>query len=160
MDRFSPEKEDFTMALVWIRPYSLPQEFCMEEILMGIGNTMGRNVKSSEATKQRKCTSYAHICVYMDMLKALLGSITLEYQDEDWNQTMDYGHIPFRYRKCHENGHLFRSCSLNDQNSKSQEGKKKDGYTTVTGRKKQRPRNKNPERNQKISIRNSFDILN
>jgi hypothetical protein len=107
---------------------------------MGIGNTVGRYVKSSEATKQRKYTSYARICVYMDILKALPGSVTLEYQDEDWNQTMDYEHIPFRCRKCHEHGHLFRDCPLNAQNSKAGEGKKKDGYTTVTGRKKQPPK--------------------
>jgi hypothetical protein len=47
------------MAPVWIRLYSLPQEFWLEEILMGIGNTIGQYVKASEATKQRKYTSYA-----------------------------------------------------------------------------------------------------
>jgi hypothetical protein len=50
-DRFIPEKEDFTMALVCIRLYSLPREFSLEEILMGIGNTMGRYVKYSEAKR-------------------------------------------------------------------------------------------------------------
>jgi hypothetical protein len=49
------------MALVWIKLYSLPQEFWLEEILMGIGNKVGRYVKSSEATKQIKYTSYAKI---------------------------------------------------------------------------------------------------
>ena len=76
---------------------------------MGIVNTVGRYVKSSEATKQRKYTSYARIYVYMDISKALLGSVTLEYQDEDWNQMMDYEHIPFRYRNCHEHGHFQRN---------------------------------------------------
>jgi hypothetical protein len=52
---------------------------------MRIGNTVGQYVKSSEATKQRKYASYARICVYMDISKALPRSITLEYQDEDWN---------------------------------------------------------------------------
>jgi hypothetical protein len=83
MDHFSPEKEDFTMAPVWIRIYSLPQDFWLEEILMGIGNTVGWYVKSSEVIKQRKYPSYACICVYMDISKALPGSITIEYQDED-----------------------------------------------------------------------------
>jgi hypothetical protein len=50
---------------------------------MGIGNTAARYVKSSEAKKQRKYTSYARIYVYMDISKSLPGSITLEYQDED-----------------------------------------------------------------------------
>jgi hypothetical protein len=53
-DRLCPEKEDFTFASIWIHLYSLPQEFWLEKILMGIGNTLGRYVKSSEATKQRR----------------------------------------------------------------------------------------------------------
>jgi hypothetical protein len=77
--RFSPDKEDFMMALVWICLYSLPQKSWMEEILMGIGNTVGQYVKESEATKQRKYTSYARIYVYMNIYKALLGVVTLEY---------------------------------------------------------------------------------
>jgi hypothetical protein len=95
-DRFSPEKEDFSCAPVWICLYSLPQEFWLEEILTGIGNTLGRYVKYSEATKQRKYTSYARICVYMNISKSLPGSVTIEYQDEEWTQTIDYEHIPFR----------------------------------------------------------------
>jgi hypothetical protein len=50
IDHFSPEKEDFSFSLVWIHLYSLPQEFWLEEILVGIGNTLGLYVKSSEAT--------------------------------------------------------------------------------------------------------------
>jgi hypothetical protein len=50
-EKFSPEKEDFAHAPVWIRLYSLPQEFWLEEVLAGIGNTIDIYVKSSEATK-------------------------------------------------------------------------------------------------------------
>jgi hypothetical protein len=67
IDCFSPEKKNFTMALVWIGIYSLPQEFWLEEILMVIGNRVGRYVKSSKSTKQRKYTSYSRIYVYMDI---------------------------------------------------------------------------------------------
>jgi hypothetical protein len=105
----------------------------MEEILMGIGNTVGQYVKSSEAKKQRKYTSYARICVYINISKALLGSVTLECQDEDLNQTIDYDHIPFCYRKCHEHGHLFRDCRLNAQVLKDGENKRKYIFTTFTG---------------------------
>jgi hypothetical protein len=117
-ERFNPDKEDFTMAPVWIRLYSLPQEFWLEEILMGLGNTLGQYVKASEATKQRKYTSYARICVYMNISKALPGAVTLEYQDEDWHQTIDYEHIPFRCRRCHEHGHLYRDCPIIKQATK------------------------------------------
>jgi hypothetical protein len=89
-----PRKEDFSYALVWIRLYSLPQEFWLGEILAGIGNTLGVYVKSVEAMHQRRYTSYAHICIYMNISKPLPGSLTLEYQDEEWVQTIDYEHIP------------------------------------------------------------------
>jgi hypothetical protein len=131
--RFSLEKEDFTMVPVWIIPYSLPQELWLEEILMGIGNTMGKYVKSSEAIKKKKYTSYVQICVYMDISRALPGSVTLEYQDEDWSQTIDYEHIPFRCRKFHEHGHLFRDSPLNSQGPNVGEAKQKYGFTTITG---------------------------
>jgi peptide methionine sulfoxide reductase MsrB len=80
---------------------------------MGIGNTIGQYRKASEAIKQRKYTSDACICVYMNIDKALPRAVILEYQDEDWSQTLDYEHISFRCRKCHEHGHLFRDCPLN-----------------------------------------------
>jgi hypothetical protein len=61
----------------------MPQEFWLEEILMGIENILGIHVKSSKATKKSKYTYYARICVYMEICKSLLGSVTLEYQDEE-----------------------------------------------------------------------------
>jgi hypothetical protein len=53
------------------------------------------------------------------------GSVTIEYQDEDWIQTIDYEHIPFHCRKFHEHGHLFRDCPLNAQTQTMGEGKSK-----------------------------------
>jgi hypothetical protein len=64
--------------------------------LEGIGNTIGAYVKSSEETKQIRYTSYARICVYLNIAKPLPGSISLEYHDEEWYQTIDYENILFR----------------------------------------------------------------
>jgi len=102
----------------------------LEEFLTGIGNTIGIYVNSSEATKQRRYTSYARICVYLNIAKLLPGSITLEYHDEDWAQTIDYEHIPFRCRKCHEHGHLFREFPLNvtHKEGNPESGKDKEGF--------------------------------
>jgi hypothetical protein len=160
MDRFSPEKENFAYAPVWIRLYSLPQEFWLEEILAGIGNTLGRHVKSSEATKQRKYTSYARICVYMDISKSLPGTVTLEYQDEEWAQTIDYKHIPFHCRKCHEHGHLFRDFPLNAPTKPEMEEKMKEGFTQVQNRKNQAQKKTHQGGGRKNSNANSFDTLN
>jgi hypothetical protein len=158
-ERFSPDKEDFSMAPVWIRLYSLPQEFWLEEILMGIGNTLGQYVKASEATKHRKYTSYARICVYMNISKALPGSITLEYQDEDWQQTLDYEHIPFRCRRCHEHGHLYRDCPLIKTPARASEIMQKDGFTVVASKKRNTTKKPLPEQKQNVETRNPYEIL-
>jgi hypothetical protein len=160
-EKFSPEKEDFAHAPVWIRLYSLPQEFWLEEVLAGIGNTIGIYVKSSEATKQRRYTSYARICVYMNIAKPLPGSITLEYHDEDWSQTIDYEHIPFRCRKCHEHGHLFRECPLNNiqKEGNTEGGKDKDGFVQPAGKRRQGARRQPAQVSNDPSTSNKFAIL-
>ena len=158
-ERFSPDKEDFTMAPVWIRLYSLPQEFWLEEILMGIGNTIGQYVKASEATKQRKYTSYARICVYMNIAKAIPGTVVLEHQDEDWVQTLDYEHIPFRCRKCHEHGHLFRDCPLNQPVTKPTPTLQKDGFTVIQTRRRNPIRRPATDPKPTPQTKNSYDIL-
>jgi hypothetical protein len=160
-EKFSPEKEDFAHAPVWIRLYSLPQEFWLEEVLAGIGNTIGIYVKSSEATKQRRYTSYARICVYLNIAKPLPGSITLEYHDEDWSQTIDYEHIPFRCRKCHEHGHLFRECPLNTAHKEGnpENGKDKEGFVQPAGRRRQGGRKQPIQVSKDPSTSNKFTIL-
>lgn len=44
----------------------------------------------------------------MDLSGAFPDEVILEVFDEEWVQIVDYDHIPFRCRKCHEHGHLFR----------------------------------------------------
>lgn len=73
---------------------------------------MGTFIKASEATLQKRYTSYASICVEMDVSGALHEGLSLEYRDEDYFQAIDYEQIPFRCRKCHEHGHLMRYCPL------------------------------------------------
>jgi hypothetical protein len=160
-EKFSPEKEDFAHAPVWIRLYSLPQEFWLEEVLAGIGNTIGVYVKSSEATKQRRYTSYARICVYLNIAKPLPGSIILEYHDEDWMQTIDYEHIPFRCRKCHEHGHLFRECPLNatHKEGNSEADKDKDGFIQASGKRRQGGRKQATQASKDPSTNNKYEIL-
>ncbi len=49
----------------------------------------------------------------MDISKELPEGIFLDFEDEEWFQTIDYEQIPFRCRKYHEYGNLFRECPLN-----------------------------------------------
>lgn len=114
--RFNPDKEDLTWAPVWIRLYSLPEEYWDEGLLKEIGNGLGEFVKAAEETKLRRYTSFAQICIFMRLDNALSDAVSLFHDDFEWIQPLDYEHVPFRCYKCHDHGHLFRDCP---QNSKS-----------------------------------------
>lgn len=72
----------------------------------------------------------------MDLSGALPDEVILEVFYEEWMQTVDYEHIPFRCRRCHEHGHLFRDCPLSKADNKSKPNTMKDTYifNKVVGR--------------------------
>lgn len=72
----------------------------------------------------------------MDLSGALLDEVILEVYDEEWVHAVDYEHILFICRKCHENGHLFRECPLNkrEDNLKGNISKDPEGYTKVASK--------------------------
>jgi hypothetical protein len=110
-----------------------PKRILGTKTLEGIGNTPGSFVKISEVTKSAKYISYARICVYMNVAGALPESIIVSYQDDEWTQPLDYKHIPFRCRKCHIHGHLFRDCPLNSppQGTPGKEEIDPEGFTKI-----------------------------
>jgi hypothetical protein len=84
----------------------------------------------------------------MNISKSLPGSVTIEYQEEEWTQTIDYEHIPFRCRKCHEHGHLFRDCPLNAPTRPTTEEAQQDGFTHVQGCKRHTSKKIHADRKQ------------
>ena len=115
---------------VWIRIFSLPIDYWRTAALEHISNTLGTFVRASEATLQKRYTSYARICVEIDVSGSLHEGLWLEYRDEVYFQTIDYEQIPFRCQKCHEHGHLIRECSLNKpaENHKEKSTSASDGF--------------------------------
>lgn len=118
--------------------YSLPKEFWDPAILEGIGNTLGSFIMVSEVTKTGRYISYDRICVYMNLAGALRESIIVSYQDEEWNQPLDYEHIPFRSRKCHVHGHLLRYYPLNatKPSNKAKGETNQEGFSKITRKRK------------------------
>lgn len=114
-ERYNPDNGKMLEAPIWVRLFGLPVEFWNPEILEGIGNTIGAFVKVADTTRRGKFTSYARICVYMNIAEPLPEHIELEYHDSVWQQPLDYEHIPFRCRRCHEYGHLVRQFPLNKE---------------------------------------------
>ena len=142
--------------------YSLPLEYWDEETLRDIGNGFGVFIKAAEETRLRRYTSYARICVQMHLSKALTDLVGLFHDDFEWIQTLDYEHIPFRCRKCHEHGHLFKDCPLNSQTKTpdSEANKNADGFTKVSSQRKhakKSPVDHDPPR--KPTTHNCFGIL-
>lgn len=75
----------------------------------------------------------------MDVSGALHEGVWLEYMDEEYFQALDYEHIPFRCRRCHEHGHLMRDCPLNQKEAeedKTQNNKDKNDFIKPKHRKR------------------------
>lgn len=138
IERFNPDKEFLSSAPMWIRLYLLPLEYWEEESLKAIGNVLGDFVKVAEETKTHRYTSYMRICIYMDLKQAFPDTVSPSHEDVEWIQLIDYEHVPFRCRKCHDLGHLFRDCPLNSKPSgqSTQENPAPDGFTKVVNRRR------------------------
>jgi len=164
--RFNPDKEDLSWAPIWIRMYSLPEEYWDEESLRDIGNGLGEFIKAAEEMKMPKYTSYACICIFMCLDKALPDSVCLSHDGYEWNQALDYEHVPFRYCKFHALGHLFRDCPLNakPQTANPSDMQNQEGFTKVSNRKRlhrKRSNGKTPllETSSLPTTSNIFEIL-
>jgi len=81
---FFSERKTFTSVPVWVRLYSLPLNYWQTKSLSAIGNELGCFIKVSEATRRAKHTSFARICVEMDLFGALLDEVILEVFYEEW----------------------------------------------------------------------------
>ena len=98
----------------------------------------------------------------MDLSGALLDEVILEVYDEEWVQTVDYEHIPFRCHKCHEHGHLFRDRPLSKEVNKSKTNTMKeiDSFQKVVNRGKGGKRGpKQPQDEGKQFRQNRFQVL-
>eukprot|EP00253_Pinus_taeda_P029130 PITA_29130 len=172
-ERYNPEKETMLDAPVWVRLFGLPDEFWDPEILEGIGNTIGSFVKTAEATKRGKYNAYARICVYINLAEPLPDNVEVEYHDTIWKQPIDYEHIPFRCRICHEYGHLYRKCPLNkeEESKKSQAAQQRNtvrmeeperGFQQVVRKRKQNkegPKAQSQKKSNQTSNQNRFQAL-
>lgn len=104
----------------------------------------------------------------MNISNPIPDTIELEYHEEVWQQTLDYEHIPFRYRRCHEYGHLVKEFHLTaeeeQRKSKQQKRKKKgqEGFQEVKSRRIPIKENSNEgkkEQQPHPGKSNSFEIL-
>jgi len=102
----------------------------------------------------------------VDLKQPLPDTVSLSHEDVEWIQLIEYEHVPFRCRKCHDLGHLYRDCPLNSKPMAQgdQENPTADGFTKVTNRRRgnkkhtiqTKPDQKDPS---KPSTSNSYEVL-
>lgn len=79
---FVRKHETFTSLSLWVRLHSLSLDYSQIQLLSTIGNKLGHFFKASLSTRSRKYTSFARICVEMDLSGALRDEVILEVFDE------------------------------------------------------------------------------
>ena len=126
-----------------------------------LGNTVGKFIKISKHIKSQRYTAYVRIYVYMDLTKELPKAIRMSWEDEDYLQTLDYKQIPFRCRRCHQYGHMFRDFPTNipKTTTRKEEEKQDQGFNRVSSRKRGGRKQDNQDAEKKISVSNKFGAL-
>jgi len=103
---FDPNKMTVSKMSVWVRLYNLPLHFWSERVLEGIGNNIGKYIKTDLERTDERIYTFARICVEVDLSKGLSENIRLVYKQQNWLQGLDYENIAFRCRNCRLTGHL------------------------------------------------------
>jgi hypothetical protein len=97
----------------------------------------------------------------MNILGALLESISISFQDSKWIQTLDYEYIPFKCCKFHEHGHLFRDFPHNVETTQAQakNGIDMKGFTKVPSKRQPGKNPTKPTLANQGKETNNFQIL-
>lgn len=130
---------EITRISVWVRLYNLPLHFWKELVLEGIGNTLGRYIKTNIQRLEERIFTFARICVEVDLSKGLPESIQLIHNQQKWKQHLDYENTVFRCRTCRKTGHLQNSCpdGKRENTKKKKTGKAPKGWQFPSGGPKQ-----------------------
>lgn len=87
---------------VWVRLHGLPLHFWHRKVLTAIGKFL----KMDEDRAIRGIFTFARMCVEVDLSQGLPDHITLNFNNSQWIQQLDYENTVFRCRGCMQTGHL------------------------------------------------------
>ena len=107
---FDANTMEVTRMPVWVRLHNLPLHFWQESVLGGIGNILGRYIKTYIQRMEEHIYTFAQICVEVDLSKGILECIMLNHKKQRWTQHLDYENTAFHCRICKNTGHLQNTC--------------------------------------------------
>ena len=107
---FNPSTTSISTVLVWVRLPNLPLHLWNDPSLRAIENVIGQFHSICLNTTKFFRTTYARICVQMDLSEGLPVELKIVNQDYSWTQALDYKNISFRCRSCYNTGHLAKAC--------------------------------------------------
>lgn len=104
---FRPSSSQLTSTLVWVRIPRLPIEFFSDQILMRIGNKLGKAVKIDIHTTQVSRAKYARVCVEVDLEKPLISTVMIG----DYQLAVEYENLHLICFTCGRYGHRSEDCA-------------------------------------------------
>ena len=101
-----------TKHQLWVLLTHIPFPLWNKHILEGIANSIGRFVAMDEDFHISFDKRMAQVLVELDISLGLPAKVEILCNEHLLVQKHDYLHVLFRYRRCHDTGHLQRSCPL------------------------------------------------
>lgn len=109
---FDPEREQLGVRPIWVRIPRLPLQFWTEDVLKCIGNYLGVILAYDKSFFESGKMDFAHILVHIDTKEGLVEILKLQWRGINRLQKLEYKGVPFRCRRCHEVGILYKECPL------------------------------------------------
>lgn len=89
MENFTQRKKPLHVSRFGSGFIPFPLDYLIHRTLNMIGDSLRKFIKISKETLQGRYTTYAKICIEMDVYGALPEAVKLEFHDEFWLQLMD-----------------------------------------------------------------------
>lgn len=109
---FNPKCEQLGAGPIWVRLPGLPLHFWFEDVLMCTGNALGNFLDFDKSYESSDNKFMAWILINLDIREGLEEHITLHWKIFTRIQHLDYEGMPFRCRRCHKVGHLYKEFPL------------------------------------------------
>ncbi|KAG9444331.1 hypothetical protein H6P81_015671 [Aristolochia fimbriata] len=112
------DREDPSLAAIWVSFPSLPVLFFQEEFLYSISALVGKVLTMDGPTRKLTRTNVARVCVEVDLLQELPQSLWIGIGARGFWQDITYENLPSYCAHCLLRGHSITRCSSASKDAK------------------------------------------